>query len=292
MKKRKSKLDFFDDMVNYKERRFYHVYLLLSCIGAFLLASCIIIMGLILGNIIFQQWVIVVMLILTGLAGYSCILILAVSMLKNCDDFAAGKFSRGMANLVMLFFFAALIVVILIVVLPEKWQSIIPAIIAAMVAILGAVLAIMGVHYTETKKREARRYNNKLIFSIVKNSDEAIEYKLEREINYKNISLCLNNISDNYGSFHGVYRIEKCGIFQMGDNFKYASIAPKTSYNIKGISYKEVNDQFILVYKDIEDIYYYLHCQVLSSRKIEIIKDGICDINYVRMRIKETTRMR
>ena len=292
MNKRKRKSDFFDDMLHYKECRFNRLHLLLSGIEAVILLSGIIITGLIIWDIVIQSWVAITALILVCLGGYIGILNLAIFATKNSDDFARGKFSSGMANFLMLLILAAVIVGILIVILPDKWQSIIPAIIAAIVAILCAVLAIMGVHYTETKKRETRRYNNKLIFSIEKKFDEAIEYKLEREMDSKYTSLCIKNISDNYGSFYGVYRIGECSVVQIGKDFKYAPIAPKTSYIIKSIGYKELNEQFILVYKDIEDVYYYLHCQVISSRKIDIIRSGVCDMNYIRMRIKETMNTR
>lgn len=291
MNTRKKREDFFDDMKNYKDRKFTRTYLRLSTLTSLIITPCIVILGLLIKKATISKWALVILIILFALALYLSLLNIGILIGKNNEEFAAGKFSGGIRNIVFLFIIATVIIIMLIIFLPEKYQTYIPSLIAATVAILAATLAIMGVHYTETKKREARAYKNTLIFIHEKATDAAQEYKLEREIDCKYTSLCLKNISDNFGWFCGIYRIDKCSIYQVGKDITYFPIAPHTSYTIKNIGYQETQDQLILVYKDIEDVHYYIHFRVISARKIELIKTDTCDIGFLRMRLKETAQM-
>lgn len=291
MNTRKKREDFFDDMKNYKDRKYMRICLYLVLFAVLFLVTGTIIRCLYVAKVIISKWAILAFVILLLFALYLSALGLCVLIAKNNEEFAAGKFSGGIRNIVFLFIIATVIIIMLIIFLPEEYQSYMPSLIAATVAILAAALAIMGVHYTETKKREARTYKNTLIFIHERATDAAQEYKLEREIDCKYTSLCLKNISDNFGWFCGIYRIDKCNIYQVGKDITYFPIAPNLSYTIKNIGYQETRDQLILVYKDIEDVHYYIHFRVISARKIEIIKTDTCDIGFIHMRLKETAQM-
>ena len=114
---------------------------------------------------------------------------------------------------------------------------------------------------------------------------------MRRDVNSNSIDICIRNISDNFGFLCGVYRICGCDLYSIEDKLPYFPIAPKKSYIVKNISYKTGDDQLILIYKDIEEKYYYIHMRILSNHKFEIMRIDLCNMSFISERLKVTKRM-
>lgn len=152
--------------------------------------------------------------------------------------------------------------------------------------VLAAVLAIMGVHYTHSKQQKDLANKNNLIFKVVDAADYEIEIKASE--GEKIISICLQNISDNYGYFIGLYNICGCDVRKLGDDFLYQPIMPQKSYIFTNIHISMYEEDLILVYKDIGENNYYIHI-IFDTRYGTIIKSvDKCNMEFLNERLDET----
>lgn len=292
MNKNNKKDDFFNQMQNYKLDQFNRLNLFIMILIIFfgLLFSIL--------CVIFTTNVDAINkgtlgLLWASIAGIviSYIFELVCFMQVKSMEFKAGKLSSGLVNFAISIVVVYTAIFILGAILPQERQSLIPAIIAAATALFTATLALMGIHYSNAKKREERMIKNKLVFIKDVNTEETIEYALRRASDCMTIDICLKNISHNFGFLCGLYRICGCDIYAIEDRLPYFPIAPEKSYFLKNINYKNGDDQLLLIYKDIEDNHYYIHLRILSNQTFDIINIDICDMNFIQQRLKTTARM-
>ena len=292
MNKKNKKDDFFGQMQNYEIDKMDRVNFKFIIIIAVPILSIIIFTTLFLTNANTINNVTLGIL----MASFFLSLLLGLFYLgfiigKNIAEFISGKLSSGIVIIIIMIILIFAAISITNNIIPEKIQPLLSTIIAALATLFAAILALMGIHYTATKKQEERMYKNKLVFVKDEATDETVEYVLRQDKDCKSIDICIRNISDNFGFLCGVYRVCGCDLYSIEDKLPYFPIAPKKSYNLKSVNYKAGDDQLILIYKDIEDKYYYIHLRIVSSQNIEIMKIDLCNMSFVSERLKLTKRM-
>ena len=290
MKKIKIEDNFFDQMKNYKYVRFKKVNFVITLLLIIFYILTIISLFSFNANLV-NRWTIVLLWVsIIGML-ISLIVELICWIQYNIIRFRSGKFSSGLVNLFLILFFVYLVVFVLSAVLPEERRLLIPAIIAAVAALFASILALFGIHYTMTKKSEERMYKNKLVFVKSDSTSDSIEYNLHMDIDSGLLNVCVKNVSNNFGFLCGIYSICGCDIYAKEEKLPYFPIEPKTSYYLKNISYKIGDEQLLIVYKDIENKYYYINIHIISSKNYEIINNDVCDMEFVQERLKTTKRI-
>ncbi|MDE6284251.1 MAG: hypothetical protein K2M17_00715, partial [Bacilli bacterium] len=284
--------DFFDQMQNFEDDRMNRFNIKFCLVLGVFIVPIIILVAMFFTNANTinkaTTTMLMVFLFLSLLLG---LFRLIYFILKNSIEFVLGKLSSGIINIIILLILVFATIFIMNNIIPEKIQSLLPTIIAAVATFFAAILALMGIHYSMMKKQEERMYKNRLAFEKDNVTDESIPYILRRDTDCNSIDVCIRNISDNFGFLCSIYRICGCDIYAIEDKLPYCPIAPKKSYMIKNISYKTGDDQLILIYKDIEDKYYYIHLRILSSHNFEIMKINLCNMSFINERLKLTKRM-
>ncbi|MDE6285341.1 MAG: hypothetical protein K2M17_06300 [Bacilli bacterium] len=157
MNKEKKKDDFFDQMHNYRLDRFNRfnfvimILMIIVNVPFFILCGIFAIRASSINYISF-----VALWVLFSFSMLLCLIEFIFLIQKNSAEFIYGKFSSGMIVFVISIIVAFGAIFTISAFLPNEKLSLIPAIIAAVATLFAAVLALMGIHYTMTKKQEER----------------------------------------------------------------------------------------------------------------------------------------
>ena len=165
-------------------------------------------------------------------------------------------------------------------------RSLVSSLFASVTTLFAAVLAMMGVHYTHSNQQKNLANKNNLVFQIVDAADYEIEIKGSAGTKITNI--CLQNVSDNYGYFVGLYNICGCDARKVGDDFTYQPILPQKSYIFTNVYTSIYDETLMLVYKDISDNYYYIQMCYNMKQELVIKSADKCNVEFLDERLAET----
>lgn len=203
---------------------------------------------------------------------------LFIQFLKNSILFRQGIIRNGIIN----FIGAALLIYIILFVgyfyssndLKEFFKSLF----VPVTTLCAAILAIIGVHYNVSRQRQETECKNNLIFNL-EHEENCKPIILQSNTENLNIKIYLKNVSNNNGFFVGFYRLNGGEIYEIA-KVSYLPILPQTSYAIHNIYFNESDDQLILVYTDVNKIYYYLTFDIKDKDTVILSNNNKCDWNF------------
>lgn len=205
----------------------------------------------------------------------------------NSLSYIEGKISGGIKNFAII---GGLIYVALIFCYftanDDRSVDFIKSIFTPITTIMTAILALLGIHYQIMKKEKEQRNSNNLIFKIKKEAENIIE--LNSTNKKENISIFIENISENIGYLIAVYGLKKDEIYVIANNVAYSPIMPNQAYNISNIKINRKTEEIFLVYKDISDNYYYLLFNITDKKNITILNVDFCDYEFILEKLNDT----
>lgn len=142
-----------------------------------------------------------------------------------------------------------------------------------------AILAIIGVHYNLSRQRQENECKNNLVFSLEPETVIAKIIKLQSYRENLTVRIYLKNISDNRGFLIGMYRLNSGEVYEIA-SVPYCPILPQTVYAIDSIQFNESDDQLVLIYTDINKIFYYLTFDIKDRHTVALSDNGKCDWSF------------
>lgn len=292
---KKQKENFFYQMENEKINNNYGKFgltLLFSSLLAFISWTSILLFT----NKIIDVVVFFYLFLFSAMLGIIGLIFVIYYIFKiNAIQFSKGKIINGIINLIIttIIIFFILIALYLTSSKNPQLQSFILSLFPPIAGIIGAILAIIGVHYGLVIKQKQNICNINLIFNTkIYNNENDID---NNEIIIKNangdriITLFLNNISDNSGYFIGIYKLSGCNVNQIGDKLAYQPILPHSINKFTGIKCDYSDEEMIVIYQDIMKNYYCIHLLINTNIVIEKIEK--CDFDFLKERVKLTENL-
>ncbi len=208
---------------------------------------------------------------------------------KNAYHFKNGNMSSGVKNYIACGVVVYTILLILYFSIKDtNTKNFIVSLFVPVTTVLAAILAIMGVHYTHFKQQKNIIDKHNLIFT---ENCEKVDFEILLNERTNNLNIVLYNASENYGYFCGAYKTNGDEIFEIGENFNYQPILPKTAYKLKNIPCFNLDEEFFFVYRDISDNFYYISLFQKDHSILKIKNIDKCDIDFINERIDETKRV-
>lgn len=277
---KKETQSFFERMENYQIDYLNMIELVIDILG--LLFFIVLVVSFVLYmeyNKSFLIPIVIVSLILTVL---SAIFFLFVMFSKNSILFRQGNIRNGIFNFVI---FALLIYSVLFSVYflgSNDLKDLSKALFGPVTTLCAAVLAIIGVHYNISRQREESEYKRNLIFVL--NDRKGDLLFLNSHENSISLSINIQNCSNNSGFLVGFYRLNGGEVYEIA-KVSYVPILPQQNYTICNVAFNESDDQIIMIYTDINRVYYYITFDITDKSTIKIDKNNKCNWNYFEKQI-------
>ena len=255
-KNKKEAQDFFERMHSHQMDRLDKVIIILGAI--FVFSILILVVGLILdiGNWVKDSKILSPILYTSlALSTVASIAVFIVSFFQNSILFRQGNIRYGIFNFVLLVVFIYFALFTGYFSGTDAIKDFFQTLIVPVTTLFAAVLAIIGVHYNISRQREENEYKRNLVFVLKQDKGESIV--LQSLNNNINLSINIQNCSENTGFLIGFYRLNSGEVYKIAE-LPYTPILPRTNYTISNIVFNESDDQIIMIYTDINEIYYYL----------------------------------
>lgn len=285
---KKSKQDFFVQMKNYKIANINKQYNIAQAIVYVTMFVFLVVIELILWELWPQDKINSTVIGISAFLFIISFICYTITVFKkNSYYFKNGDISSGIKNYRVCGIVVYVVLGILFFTISDKEvRSFVSSLYVPVTTVLAAVLAMLGVHYTHSKQQKDLANRNNLIFKVVDTADYEIE--IQASEGEKIISICLQNVSDNYGYFVGLYNVCGCDVRRIGEDFLYQPIMPQKSYIFTNIHSSIYEEDLILVYKDVGENYYYIHMIFDTQRGIIIKAIDKCNIDFLNDRLEET----
>ena len=285
---KKSKQDFFVQMKNYKIANINKQYNIAQAIVYVTMFVFLVVIELILWDLWPQDKINSTVIGISAFLFIISFICYTITVFKkNSYYFKNGDISSGIKNYTVCGIVVYVVLGILFFTISDKEvRSFVSSLYVPVTTVLAAVLAMLGVHYTHSKQQKDLANRNNLIFKVVDAADYEIE--IQASEGEKIISICLQNVSDNYGYFIGLYNVCGCDVRRIGEDFLYQPIMPQKSYIFTNIHSSIYEEDLILVYKDVGENYYYIHMIFDTQRGIIIKAIDKCNIDFLNDRLEET----